>query len=125
MGHAALGLIGAAFAFAGTLPAQMPAPERIVMVWSYGFSPQPLRLAADKAVTLEFVNRSNSSHDFTARRFFETAAIKTGTVHDGKVELGPRETKSITLVPRAGIYEAHCSHLFHKQMGMSEQIEVY
>ena len=40
------------------------------------------------------------------------------------IELAPHETKSITLIPRAGTYPAHCSHFFHKQTGMSNEIVV-
>jgi len=96
-----------------------------ILVWNFGFSPQPLQLAADRPVTLTFVNRSGSSHDFTAKTFFATSRIIRGDAADGEVELAPRETKSVTLIPRRGRYSAHCSHFFHKQLGMSDQIFVY
>ena len=41
-----------------------------------------------------------------------------------RLALPPHATRSITLVPRAGSYGAHCSHFFHKQLGMSDQILV-
>jgi len=112
--------------FAGSVPVSaQPAPAtQAVTVWSYGFNPRALHLAVGKPVTLVFVNRSSSSHDFTAKRFFETSVIQAGAAPNGEIELGPRETRSITLVPRAGIYHAHCSHFFHKQMGMSDEILV-
>jgi len=75
-------------------------------------------------VTLTFVNRSGAAHDFTARSFFGTSTITGGAAPDGEIELAPHETKSVTLVPRAGVYHAHCSHFFHKQMGMSDEIVV-
>ena len=124
MNHRVLGVLATGFAFAIPSGAQSEAPRHVVVVWSYGFSPRPLHLAPNEAVTLEFVNRSNSSHDFVARRFFQAATIEAGAAPDGEVDLGPHETKSITLIPRAGIYGAHCSHFFHKQMGMSDQILV-
>jgi hypothetical protein len=31
---------------------------------------------------------------------------------------------SITLIPHAGRYKAHCSHFMHKQLGMSDEIIV-
>jgi plastocyanin len=40
------------------------------------------------------------------------------------IDLKPHETKSITLVPARGTYQAHCSHFLHKQMGMSDTIIV-
>lgn len=109
--------------FGAPVAAQPAGPT--ILVWSYGFSPQPLQLAADRPVTLTFVNRSGSSHDFTAKTFFATSRIIRGDAADGEVELAPHETKSVTLIPRRGRYGAHCSHFFHKQLGMSDQIFVY
>ena len=107
---------------AAPVPAQ-PASQTI-LVWSYGFSPQPLHLAAGRPVTLVFVNRSGSSHDFSAKTFFANSRVTAGAAEDGEIDLPPHATRSITLVPRAGSYGAHCSHFFHKQLGMSDQILV-
>jgi plastocyanin len=114
----------ATFALGFAYAASAQPAQQTVMVWSYGFSPQPLHLVAGRPVTLVFVNRSGSSHDFTAKEFFASSTIKAGAAPDGEIELGPRETKSVTLVPRTGSYSAHCSHFLHKQMGMSDQILV-
>ena len=107
----------------GASAAAQPAGQTI-LVWSYGFSPHPVHLRAGQPVTLTFVNRSGSGHDFTAHTFFGNSTITRGAAPEGEIELGPRETKSITLIPRAGIYRAHCSHFFHKQLGMSDEIVV-
>lgn len=107
----------------GTAAAAQPAGQTI-MVWSFGFWPRPIHLAAGRPVTLTFVNRSGSSHDFTAHGFFASSAITDGNARGGEVELGPHETKTVTLVPRAGTYHAHCSHFFHEPLGMSDQIIV-
>jgi plastocyanin len=103
--------------------AQQPA-QFVVQVWSFGFAPAPIRLAAGKPVTITFVNRSGSGHDFTAPGFFQHARITTGAAPNGEIELRPHETKTITLVPGAGTFHAHCSHFLHKQMGMSDLIVV-
>ena len=94
-----------------------------VRVWSFGFAPNPIRLAAGQPVTLTFVNDSGSSHDFNAPGFFQHARIVSGAAGN-EVELKPHETKSITLVPVRGTYQAHCSHFMHKQMGMNDYIIV-
>jgi plastocyanin len=107
----------------GAPAAAQPAAQTI-LVWSYGFSPHPLHLAAGRLVTLTFVNRSGGGHDFTAGQFFKSATITAGTAGDGQIELGPHQTKSITLIPHAGTYAAHCSHFMHKQMGMNDTIIV-
>lgn len=99
-------------------------PQVSIAVWSFGFAPQPIHLTAGKSVTLAFTNRSGSSHDFTAKSFFANATVTAGLAPDGEIELGPHQSKSITLIPRAGIYPAHCSHFFHKQLGMHDQIIV-
>jgi plastocyanin len=75
-------------------------------------------------VTLEFVNQSGSSHDFTAREFFAASAISAGAAPGGRIDLKPHETRSITLTPRAGTYQAHCSHFLHESMGMHDEIVV-
>ena len=103
--------------------AAQPAPQLEIQVWSFGFAPNPIRLAAGRPVTLTFVNSSGSSHDFTAPGFFQHARILSGP-RDDEVELGPHQTKSVTLIPTRGTYQAHCSHFLHKQMGMSDWIVV-
>lgn len=105
-------------------PAAAQRAGQTILVWSYGFSPHPIHLAAGRPVTLTFVNRSGSGHDFTAGQFFRSATITSGMAANDQIELAPCETKSITLIPRAGTYPAHCSHFFHKQMGMSDEIVV-
>ena len=107
-----------------SVPAAAQPAAQLINVWSYGFAPRPIHLAAGRPVTLTFVNRSGSSHDFTARAFFANAAISAGAAPGGEIELRPHETRSITLTPRAGSYPAHCSHFFHKQLGMSDRIIV-
>jgi plastocyanin len=109
---------------ASPVPA-LPAPQQVtITMWSFGFAPNPIHLAAGRPVTLLFVNRSGSSHDFTASAFFANSRISAGAAPDGEIELRGHETRSITLTPRAGIYPAHCSHFLHKQFGMSDQIVV-
>jgi plastocyanin len=114
----------AAFSLLGAAPGAAQPASQTILVWSYGFAPHPIRLAAGRPVTLTFVNRSGGGHDFTARTFFASSTILGGAAPDGEIELGPRETRSITLIPRAGLYHAHCSHFFHKQLGMSDEIIV-
>jgi plastocyanin len=105
-------------------PAAAQAPNETISVWSFDFAPRPIHLAAGRPVTLTFVNRSGSGHDFTAKSFFANASITAGAAPDGEIELGPHQTKSITLVPRAGTYKAHCSHFLHAQFGMEDVIIV-
>lgn len=109
--------------FAAPVAAQAPA-QFIVQLYSFGFAPQPIHLAAGRPVTLTFTNSSGSSHDFTAVGFFARSRILAGVAPGGKVELRPHETRSITLVPAAGTWQAHCSHFFHTQMGMTDTIVV-
>jgi plastocyanin len=120
--------LAAIAALSGALGAPAPAlaqpAAQTILVYSYGFSPRPIHLAAGRPVTLTFVNRSGSSHDFTAQSFFANARITAGDAAEGEVELGPHETKSVTLIPRAGSYHAHCSHFLHTQMGMRDEIIV-
>jgi plastocyanin len=113
---------GLSLLLAGPAPAQ-PA-QVVVQVYSFGFAPKPIQLAAGRPVTLTFVNQSGSSHDFTAKTFFATSRILRGDAAEGEVELPPHSSKTVTLVPRSGTYHAHCSHFFHAPMGMTDVIIV-
>jgi plastocyanin len=117
-------IVGAlALSLAAPAPAQ-PAPQMVIQVWSFGFAPNPIRLAAGRPVTLTFVNRSGSSHDFTAPGFFQHSRIVAGAAPGGEIELRPHETRTLTLIPARGAWQAHCSHFLHKQMGMNDWILV-
>ena len=116
----------AALAAVSVVPAaaQPSAGPVQVRVWSYGFAPNPIHLAAGQPVTLQFVNQSGNSHDFTAKEFFAASQISAGSAAGGKIDLKGHETRTITLVPRAGTYPAHCSHFLHESFGMKDQIVV-
>jgi len=101
-----------------------PAAQLTVQVWSFGFAPHPIHLRAGQPVTLTFVNQSGSGHDFTARGFFASSRIVTGSAPDGEIDLPGHAVRRITLVPRAGAYKAHCSHFMHAPMGMKDDILV-
>ena len=120
--------LAAIAALPGALGAPAPAlaqpAAQTILVYSYGFSPRPIHLAAGRPVTLTFVNRSGSSHDFSAAAFFRSSRVTAGSAPDGEIDLGPNETRSVTLVPARGTYKAHCSHFLHKQMGMNDLIVV-
>jgi plastocyanin len=109
-------------AFAAPAPAQ-PAAQTIYLS-SFNFSPKPIQLAAGRPVTLTFVNRSGSSHDFMAKQFFARSRIVAGSAPDGEIELRGGESRSITLVPARGTYKVRCSHFLHSAMGMTDRIIV-
>ena len=104
--------------------AQPATPVQVINLVSYSFAPSPIVLRAGQPVTLQFVNRAGKGHDFTAERFFRSARILSGRVEDGEVALRPGQVATVTLIPAAGRYTAHCSHLFHKALGMHTMILV-
>ena len=106
------------------VPAAAQPAQLVVQVYSFGFAPQPIHLAAGRPVTLTFTNNSGSSHDFTAVAFFGRSRFIAGAAPGGRIELRPHETRTVTLVPAPGTYEVHCSHFLHTQMGMSDSIIV-
>ncbi len=114
----------AALSFALGAPTSAEAPSQTIAVWSFGFAPSPVRLAAGQQVTLTFQNRSGSSHDFSAKGFFDHARIIAGAAPKGEIDLAPHETKVVTLVPGEGTFHAHCSHFMHEQLGMTAYIIV-
>jgi plastocyanin len=114
----------AALSLLFSVPTAASPPGQTIVMWSFGFAPNPIRLAAGQPITLTFQNRSGSSHDFTAKQFFASSRITSGAAPEGEIELKPHETKSLTLIPRAGTYKAHCTHFFHEPLGMSDTILV-
>jgi plastocyanin len=124
MSFSRCGAVAALFLLSLAGPAAAQPAQVLVQVYSFGFAPQPIHLAAGRPVTLTLTNRSGSAHDFTAPGFFQHARIIAGGPVSDEVELRPHETRSVTLVPAAGTYQAHCSHFLHKQMGMSDTIVV-
>ena len=114
----------AALSLALAAPAPAQPAAQTILVASFSFGPKPIQLAAGQPVTLIFVNRSGSGHDFTAKEFFASSRIIAGAAPGGEIELRGGQTRSITLVPVRGTYKAHCSHFLHSAMGMTDQIIV-
>lgn len=106
------------------LVAAPAAAQYNVVVDSFLFAPKPIVLVAGAPVTLNFINRSGSGHDFTARKFFASARIVGGSAPDGEIELPPHATRSVTLIPARGSYKVHCGHFGHAVLGMKDQIIV-
>lgn len=104
--------------------AAQPAAVTVTMQ-NFSFSPRPIHLKAGQPVTLTFVNRSRGGHDFTAKAFFAGSRILAGAAPGGEIELRGGETRSVTLIPRAGTYKAHCGHFMHKAFGMTDTILVH
>ena len=117
-------LAAAALFMLVSAPVYSQPAQLVVQLWSFGIAPQPIRLAAGKPVTITFVNESGSGHDFTAPGFFQHAKFVDGAAPDDEIELAAHERKSVTLIPAAGTYQAHCSHFGHKQLGMTDQVIV-
>ena len=115
----------AAFGLAATASAQpVAAPAYTIVLYTYGYQPNPIVLRAGRAVTLNFVNRAGKGHDFTARKFFASSRIVAGSAPGGEIDLGPGRLRSITLIPAAGRYSVHCGHPFHKAPGLRGDIIV-
>ena len=120
----AAALLAAGPAAAPPAAAQPTAPVHTVTLYSHGYAPAVLRLAAGQPVTLLFVNRAGKSHDFTARRFFHSAQLLSGRVYGGEVNLRGGQSARVTLIPKAGRYPVHCGYPFHKMLGMHGTIVV-
>jgi plastocyanin len=114
----------AALTFAAVAPAATQPAVQVIDVQSFSFAPKPIHLAAGKRVTLSFVNHSGGGHDFTAPEFFAYSTISAGAAPLGKVALPGHAVRTITLIPRAGTYKAHCSHFLHSSFGMTDVIVV-
>ena len=122
VGHSVSG--GAVTIAAAQAPDWGRASRVEVILANFSYSPQRIHLRAGQPVVLHLVNSASGGHDFTAKEFFASSRILAGSAPGGEIELGGGETRSITLVPAAGVYKAHCSHFLHATMGMTDQIIV-
>jgi uncharacterized cupredoxin-like copper-binding protein len=95
---------------------------------NFAFSPSRLELKAGAAYRLHFVNRTSGGHDFTAKAFFNEAVIDPedqAAVKDGMIMLGGNQSADVRLIaPKAGQYEARCTHLMHATLGMKGEVLV-
>jgi plastocyanin len=114
----------AVLALAFTAPAAAQPAAQTIQLYSFGFTPRAIHLAAGRPVTLNFVNSAGGGHNFSAPSFFATAKIASGSAPNGVVELGAHQSRAITLTPRAGTYKFRCTHTFHKALGMTGTILV-
>ena len=106
------------------MPAAAQTPTQTVQLYSFGFTPKLIRLAAGKPVTLTFTNTSGDTHDFSAKQFFAHARIVSGDASGGEIDLKGGQSRSVTLVPAAGTYKVHCGHFMHSTFGMTGTIVV-
>lgn len=121
--------IAAALAALGAPPAAPQAPAVInVELSNFKFQPRAIVLDRGRIHVLRLHNAGRGGHDFTARDFFEAAAIAPADrrwILDGKVEVPPGQLREISLAaPAAGRYKVKCTHRFHKALGMSGTIIV-
>ena len=123
---AALGVVAAR--------AQAPAPDWSaaetveVDLTNFAFSPATLQLKPGAAYRLHFVNKTSGGHDFTAKAFFDEAVIDPedqAAVKDGMVMLTGNQNADVRLIaPKAGRYEARCTHFMHATLGMKGEVLV-
>lgn len=121
---AALSLLAAP---AAAVPQWRSAPEREVLLSRWDIAPPEIRLKAGEAVRLRFVNNSEETLTFSARRFFGSAETRTrdaGALKAGRIEVPPLSSRTVMLVPRAGRYRAEGGHLLHRLLGMRGRIVV-
>ena len=103
------------------------APEYDVLLSSYDIEPEVIRLEAGQPVRLRLVNNSNQTHDFLAKRFFARAKLRRrdgGALENGRISVGPGQSRTIAVVPAPGRYKVRSGNLFRRLMGMSGTIIV-
>ena len=122
--------IAAAFllaAPAAAVPQWRSAPEIDVLLSRWDIAPAEIRLKAGEAVRLRFVNNSEETLRFSARRFFGRAEARrqdAAAIEEGRIDVPPLSSRTVMLVPRAGRYRAEGGHLLHRLLGMRGRIVV-
>jgi hypothetical protein len=119
----------AALALAAPAAAQewRMAPEYDVLLTSFEVQPKTIRLKADEAVRLRFVNNSEQPHRFSAPAFFRRAELRDhdrDAVRGGALRLPPLSDRTIALVPKAGRYKVTGDNVFRRVLGMTATIVV-
>ncbi len=103
------------------------APEYDVSLSSFEIRPPIIRLKADEAVRLHFVNNSGQVHRFSAPGLFRNAELRDrdkALVHGGSLRLAPYSDETIAFVPKAGRYKATGDNVFRGVLGMTATIVV-
>jgi hypothetical protein len=111
----------------GLPPEWQMAPEYDVLLTSFEIQPRVIRLKADAAVRLRFVNNSEQIHRFSAPAFFRRAQLRghdRDRVRDGGLTVRPLSDETIALVPRAGRYGVEGDNIFRRVLGMKATIVV-
>ena len=123
--------IAALAACAGLAPAAAQewrmAPEYDVLLTSWEIQPKVIRLKANEAVRLRFVNNSAQTHRFSAGAFFRRAELRDrdrDRLRGGSLVVRPFDDATIALVPKAGRYKVEGDNLFRRELGMSATILV-
>ena len=120
-------LLIAAAPAAAQEPEWRTAPEYDVLLAPFEYQPDPIRLAAGRAVKLRFVNQGRATLSFAAPGFFRAARIRSrdgDDLRDGHFRLAPGERRTIALVPAPGRYRVRSGNLVHRLLGMSARIVV-
>lgn len=101
--------------------------SQTVILSSFAFEPEHLRLKAGVPVRLRLVNQSNGAHDFSAPAFFAASNFPPGSQEppDGDIDVASHQTVEIDVIPRTpGMYRLRCTHFLHGVFGMHGTIEV-
>lgn len=123
-------LLALAIAAAAPAPAGIDwgnAPQVEIRIASNGYYPDELRLKAGEPVVLRIRNLTRDTHIFSARQFFEAAALRredSGVVAGGAIDIEGEETRVIGLVPSAGTYTLSCTQPYHEVLGEKARIVV-
>lgn len=119
----------ALLALTGVAAPAQTGPERVeIGLSNFKFTPSTITLQHGQPYVLHFANMAKGGHDFSAKAFFDAAAVAPedrGAVAKGEIELRGGQSADIHLTaPAAGSYEVHCSHFMHSAFGMTGKIVV-
>lgn len=123
-------LTGLLLCASGTQAQPLTEPGNVITIElsNFNISPNSLVLEHGHSYRLRLVNRSPSSHDFSATSFFRSAKLEAEDrrkFKGEKIELRGRQEVEISIVPQQpGHYKFHCTHPFHAALGMRGSIDV-
>lgn len=103
------------------------AAQQRVELANFDFTPREIHLRAGRPYELVLANVASGGHDFTAPEFFAAAKVRSddaALLTHGEIEVEGNTTRTVHVIPTAGVYQLVCSHTGHALLGMKGRIVV-
>lgn len=101
--------------------------ETMITLSNFKFRPGEIHLKAGEPTRMRLVNRSGSSHSFSAPEFFRAVRVRpedASSIVGGSISVAPHGEMVVVFIPEAGRFRVECGNHLHKAKGMTGAIVV-